>query len=318
MLRQGDLHLDSASALSLGKRDCQEDAVIADFPVGGRVGLAVLSDGMGGHAAGDVASKIVITEVFSELKLRSGDVSVADAAICELLRAAANGANDCLRAYTEQYPDTAGMGATLVAACVQRNRMHWISIGDSVLFLFRDEKLQQLNEDHSFGSKIDEMVRTGQIPQELAEDYPDRNCLTSVVSGAEIARVDCPEAGLDLRDGDIVVLASDGLQFLEGQHIRAILQQSREKTSGEIAARFLEEIEHLGDPDQDNVSIVVLKVRDPKATCRDLSSVQTQSLRCKKQTVDAVAALRRPGPPAKEVQPEPPKNWVELVGGHVR
>ena len=66
-----------------------------------------------GHASGDVASKIVMTEVFSELKLRSGDTSILDREICGLLRQAAFGANDCLRAYVEEYPESAGMGATL-------------------------------------------------------------------------------------------------------------------------------------------------------------------------------------------------------------
>jgi len=78
-----DLQYDVASAISLGKRDVQEDAIICDFPLGSELGFAVLADGMGGHAAGDIASKIVVTEVFSELKLQSGDPKGMEGDIAE-------------------------------------------------------------------------------------------------------------------------------------------------------------------------------------------------------------------------------------------
>ncbi|RYH11258.1 PP2C family serine/threonine-protein phosphatase [Tropicimonas sp. IMCC6043] len=318
MLRQGEPHLDAASAISLGKRDCQEDAVISDFPVGGDVGLVVLSDGMGGHAAGDIASKIVITEVFSELKMSSGQAEVPDHGICDMLRKAANGANDCLRAYSEEYPDTAGMGATLVAAHIRRDRMHWISIGDSVLYLFRDDTLHQVNEDHSFGAQIDEMVRTGKITRELAVDHPDRHCLTSVVSGGEIARVDCPEAGLVLRDGDIVVVASDGLQFLEFERIRTVLSHFQEASSARIAARLLEEIERLGDPCQDNVSIVVLKVRLPARVDRARPGGQSHSLRRQKPAVEPLRVVPRSERPTTETAAAPVGISPEQVGRQAR
>ena len=131
MLPPADSFFDAASAISIGKRDHQEDAVISDCPLGGEFGLVVLCDGMGGHAAGDVASKIVMTEVFSELRLQADHLVRAEADVSGILRGAATAANDCVRAYVESYPDTRGMGATLVVACLLGNRLHWLSIGDS-------------------------------------------------------------------------------------------------------------------------------------------------------------------------------------------
>ena len=91
-----DIGFDAASAISLGRRDHQEDAVAVDFPTGAGLGFAVISDGMGGHAAGDIASKIVVTEVFSELKLQSGNVSAMEHDLGQILHNAAQSANDCV------------------------------------------------------------------------------------------------------------------------------------------------------------------------------------------------------------------------------
>ena len=84
-----EFEFDVASALIQGKRDVQEDALASDFRVGSDFGFVVLSDGMGGHEAGDVASNIVVTEVFSELKLQSTDTSKAIANIADILNNAA-------------------------------------------------------------------------------------------------------------------------------------------------------------------------------------------------------------------------------------
>ena len=189
-----------ASAISQGRRTHQEDAIIIDFPLGADLGFAVLADGMGGHLAGDVASKIVVTEVFSELKLRSGNQQAFEDKVTDILIEAARAANECLHGHAMTNPETSGMGTTLVAPVFFRNRLFWISIGDSPLFLCRDGVLIRLNEDHSMAPQIDFMVETGVIPAESGENHPDRNCLTSVLIGSEIARIDCPKDPLELCD----------------------------------------------------------------------------------------------------------------------
>ena len=187
MLSSDKIHYDVASAISLGQREFQEDAIIADFPLGTELGFAVLADGMGGHAAGDIASKIVVTEVFSELKLRSGDPKHMERHISKVLLDAAQTANDCVGAHSSCYPGTRGMGATLVAPVLMGDRLYWVSVGDSPLFLFRDGKLMQLNEDHSMAPQIDYLVRSGVMDPAVAMHHPDRNCLTSVLIGANPA-----------------------------------------------------------------------------------------------------------------------------------
>ena len=261
MTKSPDIRFDVASVLNRGRRDYQEDAIATDFPQGADFGYAVLSDGMGGHAAGDVASKIVVTEMFSELKFQSSDTKSFSQNVCSVLKGAAISANACMAAHTSNNPDTAGMGATLVAPVFIRDKLFWISIGDSPLYLYRNGQLRQLNEDHSLGPHIDYMVRSGMMSEDVGRNHPDRNALTSVLIGETIERIDCPEVPFQLRSGDILIVASDGLQFLSNGRIREVLRESDDMPSVRIADRLMGELRKLGDPEQDNISFSIIKVR---------------------------------------------------------
>ncbi len=266
--RSREPRYDVASAISQGARDYQEDAITSDFVVGADAGFVVLSDGMGGHAAGDVASKIVLTEVYSELKFQYADTDAFEARAPEILRNIADHANDRLRQHARTHPETAGMGATLVVPVMLENRLYWISIGDSPLFLYRSGVLTQINEDHSMAPQIDFMVKSGLMDPKVGADHPDRNCLTSVLMGMRIPQIDCPEKPMEMKAGDIVICASDGLQFLTNDQIEKLVGRTRKKRSSEIAEVLLDEIRKLDDPDQDNVSFCVIKVNDASASAR--------------------------------------------------
>ena len=260
--RSREPRYDVASGISQGARDYQEDAITSDFPVGAEAGFVVLADGMGGHAAGDIASKVVLTEVYSELKFHFADVEAFEAKAPDVLRGITDLANDTLREHTRNHPETEGMGATLVVPCLIENRLWWISVGDSPLFLYRNGKLTQLNEDHSMAPQIDFMVKTGLMTAEDGESHPDRNCLISVLMGTRIPKIDCPTKPTELKVGDILVCSSDGLQFMTNAQIEKVLRSYRKTRSTEIAERLLDELGKLGDPDQDNISFTVIKVND--------------------------------------------------------
>lgn len=261
MQRPADIQFDVASVMNRGARDHQEDALATDFPMGEEVGFAILSDGMGGHAAGDIASKIVVTEVFSELKLQTGDLGAMRDNISDILHGAVMAANDCVKAHTDGHKEARGMGATLVAPVFFGSHLHWISVGDSPLFLFRDGELTQLNEDHSLAPQIDFMVNKGLMDPEEGKFHPDRNSLTSVLIGGDIERIDCPAEPVEMLDGDLLIVASDGLQFLTNDQIQTVLRHNSELPSADIADLLLEALNNLGDPDQDNVCFSVIRVQ---------------------------------------------------------
>lgn len=252
-----------ASALLLGQRVNQEDALATDFAIGDDMGFAVLSDGMGGHNAGEVASHVVVTEVFSELKFRSGRAHAIDGHVREALLHAAQTANACVGDVASEAPEAHGMGATLVVPFFNRDELHWISIGDSPLYLHRNGSLRQLNEDHSMGPHIDMMVRSGMLTERKGRDHPDRNCLTSVLVGKPISRIDCPEEPTHLQDGDVVIAASDGVQSIPHADMQTLVERHAEDSSDTIARALIHEIETRAEPDQDNVSFVVVKISRP-------------------------------------------------------
>jgi serine/threonine protein phosphatase PrpC len=264
MWRSPEPRFDVASAICQGGRDYQEDAIITDFPFGTDTGVVVLADGMGGHAAGDVASKLVVTEVFSELKFQSATFVQKEREIPSLMAEAAAGANAAVREHVMDHPEVRGMGATLVSLILVENRMFWMSIGDSPLYHMRGGRMQQLNEDHSMAPQIDFMAKQGLLDAEAAKNHPDRNCLTSVILGDRVAKSDCPSRPFELQVGDIVVVSSDGLQYLEEAKIQKILHRYRRRKSAEIAGHLLEAIEALADPDQDNCSFAVIKLNHNK------------------------------------------------------
>jgi len=257
------LTVEIAAALDRGARDHQEDALATGALPDGEAGFVVLSDGMGGHSAGDVASRLVVETVTAALtdwmEALQGPGRMGIGAV---LRAAAAAANVAVRAHATAHPATKGMGATLLAVVVDGSRLWWLSVGDSPLWLWRDGRLHRLNEVHSLAPQIDLMVEAGLMDAETARNHPDRSCLTSVIYGQDIARTDCPDRPVDLRPGDLVLAASDGVEFLGRDGIAEVLRQGDGREAEGIAGELVGALRKLGDPDQDNAALAVLALRD--------------------------------------------------------
>lgn len=262
----GRLVADVATALSRGTREIQQDSLVTDFPVGFDFGYMVLADGMGGHTAGEIASNIVVTEMFAELKFRACELKLDKSKIPSVLVSALESANECIREYVAQYPDTYGMGSTVIAPVIAEDCLYWVSVGDSPLFLFRDGELRQLNENHSLVPDIELMVRTGMLTEEQGRTHPDRSCLKSVIIGSEISKIDCPDVPVRLKDGDIVVASSDGFLTLSQDAVRDILEENCGASGHQIVQRLHAAIEAADSFDQDNVSISVIKLSDRKTS----------------------------------------------------
>lgn len=290
MWRLPEPRFDVACALDRGSRDYQEDSLISDFAVGDDCGIVVLADGMGGHSAGDIASKTVVTEVFAELKFNS-DLFFDNAEhLSKLMGSAIANANDCVHAAITENPESRGMGSTVVAAVLAGNKLYWSSVGDSPLYHYRAGQMHQVNEDHSMAPQIDAMVEAGSLTAEEAKTHPDRNCLTSAVAGGKIARIDNRGLSVDLKAGDILVVSSDGLQFLDDKVITRIIYRNRRRPSADIANALLQAVKALDDPEQDNISFSVVKVRHEKPVIRpkrrgNVTEVDFHTTRLAEETV---------------------------------
>lgn len=256
------LNFDVATVAFKGARDNQEDSLVSNFPLGQQAGFAVLADGMGGHSSGSLASALVMSETFSQLKMKEKKLEEGNLNIPAALQHAAEAANKRVTDHIDAHDETYGMGSTLLATVIRRNKLYWVSIGDSPLLLFRHGALRQLNKDHSMAPQIDMMVKTGAMSEEVGRDHPDRNTLTSAISGGKIERIDCPTRPVALMPDDIVIAASDGLQFLSNGVIARTLKRAQNEKAVDIANALLTQVRQLDDPDQDNTAIVVIKLTE--------------------------------------------------------
>ncbi|MEO0931104.1 MAG: protein phosphatase 2C domain-containing protein [Pseudomonadota bacterium] len=254
---------DVASFVHVGARDYQQDAVVTNFPKGDDIGVAVLADGMGGHLGGEVASNAALSVAFAEMKLQLVHVRAGHMSIPQALGVAVDRANYAIAEHVHAHPQLAGMGTTLVICVIAGSQLYWASVGDSPLYLFRDGTMTRLNEDHSMGPQIDAMVQSGIINAADAADHPQRNQLLSAVCGGDLTHLDCPDSSFALTSGDVLLLASDGIQTLSDEKIGHLLRKKHRTDSDQIVDALMQAVLDEGEETQDNVSIIATKlIRD--------------------------------------------------------
>jgi protein phosphatase len=214
---------------------------------------AVLADGMGGHAGGALASSTACQVFLRAYDTASGDVPAR-------LEEALSLANAAIAERVLENPALSGMGCTLVGTVFSPDGIEWVSVGDSPLFLVRKGEIVLLNEDHSLAPEIDKLAAAGRMSWEDARSDPRRHFLRSALTGHEIDLVDRSRRPLALEEGDVVILASDGIQTLEHDDILRVAETSREAGADNIAGALLAAVEAVGDAYQDNTTVVVVRV----------------------------------------------------------
>lgn len=241
-----------------GAREYQEDAFAIhpdlELTADTCCTLLILCDGMGGHAGGRIASALAI-ETFHAC-FTSSEAEVRDR-LSEALQAA----NDAIRQRVEAESELEGMGTTLLCALVIGDLLHWISVGDSPMWLLREGTLRRLNEDHSMAPVLDRMVEMGELEAEDAAEDPKRNQLRSALIGAEIELVDLPERSIVLHAGDRLLLASDGIETLAGEEIESMLSSNSAADVGDGKSILLTAVEQAAKPHQDNTTVILADVK---------------------------------------------------------
>lgn len=240
---------------SLGQRDGQEDALKIVFdnesdPESSI--LMLLSDGMGGHVGGEIASNLVLAE-FAEHFTRGSQSPKPRQRLSESLTTA----NAALAKRVVADPTLKGMGCTLVAALRINDRLVWLSVGDSLLYRLRDGTLERLNADHSYYGELVEMVKAGKISQADADQHPRRNALRSALVGEKISMVDID--AVDMQAGDLIVLASDGLDTLKFGELEELLRAESKTDVRSITAELLNAVEAKNKPKQDNTTVIAYR-----------------------------------------------------------
>jgi len=204
------IHASGKSDVGLVRKN-NEDCIGFDL----RNGIFVLSDGMGGQAAGEVASKIAVDTVMDYFRRRDEHdrrdkvVGREFAGVSGRANALANAiqlANQAIHSTAVSDPTKAGMGATIVALCIEGNLFSIAHVGDSRIYLIRAGTIQRLTSDHSF---VTEQVRRGMISQEEADHSTIKNVIVRALGSDETVEPDL--ADHELAAGDLLLLCCDGL-----------------------------------------------------------------------------------------------------------
>jgi protein phosphatase len=227
------------------RRVNQDYVFCSDTAIGILPNLFIVADGMGGHNAGDYASRFCV-EFFTQRIVESDHTSPIT-----LIEAAIQETNDMLRSKAEERTDLEGMGTTFVVATIFDNEMFVANIGDSRLYVIGKD-MKQITEDHSL---VEAMVKTGELNRDEARVHPNKNIITRAIGANANVQPDFFE--VNLAEGDIVLMCSDGLtNMLEDETINQII---RENDDLEATAETLVNCANQNGG-KDNIAVIIIKV----------------------------------------------------------
>ena len=227
-------------------RESNQDYVYtSESPVGNLPNLFIVADGMGGHNAGDFASKYTVEQIVSYIEKAPMTNPV------DLIRGAVTKANASLMAQAKSDTSLSGMGTTVVIATIVDDCMYVANVGDSRLYLLRDE-LTQITRDHSL---VQEMVRMGEMDASEAKSHPDKNIITRAVGAFEDLAIDFFEEHVE--PGDVILMCTDGLSnMVDDTDIRQMIQTGRDVV--EKVQRLVEAANRGGG--KDNITVAVIEI----------------------------------------------------------
>ena len=237
----------SFSVTDIGKkRKLNQDFVYSsDEPVGNLPNVYIVADGMGGHNAGDYASKCTVETMIREIR------SSFEKSPIRILSKAIRVANDQVRRKAREDEALFGMGTTVVVATCLGKYLQVANVGDSRLYIVNEE-VRQITRDHSL---VEEMVRMGGIDKEAAKNHPDKNIITRAIGARDTIEIDFFHE--ELKNGDLVLLCSDGLtNMLEDEEIGRILKS--QSTIEERAGKLIEAANSNGG--KDNITVIIIDV----------------------------------------------------------
>jgi PPM family protein phosphatase len=248
------IELDIATAETLGTRAEQQDAAaIARLGSHGHAAVLVVADGLGGHADGAEAARIVV-ETFRE-RASGGAFDTPDLRH-RALYATIHDVNRRILAASDPADGERGMASTAVAALIAEGCVRWISVGDSHLYVWRHGRLAKLNADHSQAGM---MIREGRAADDPAV-LGARSLLASALTGGEIEEIDSPARDVALAIGDVILLASDGLNTLSHAEIEHLLGETAERGADAIATALIDAVLAQNLPRQDNATVIITRV----------------------------------------------------------
>ncbi len=228
------------------KRQINQDAVYySAYPVGNLPNLFLVADGMGGHQAGDFASRFTIDNLVSLVEEAEGNNPIS------ILNDGIRTVNDRLIDQAASDPALYGMGTTLVAACVMGPVLCVANVGDSRLYIIGEEEIRQITRDHSL---VEELVERGEMERGSAAYEERKNIITRAIGARRGVSADFFEVSLEA--GDTVLMCSDGLSNMVSDEVIAGIVSGRDDLKG-VCEDLIDEANSNGG--KDNIGVVLFR-----------------------------------------------------------
>jgi serine/threonine protein phosphatase PrpC len=227
-------------------------------------GIFIVADGMGGHAAGEVASEMAVRITSQAIGSLRG---LSDEEAGERVRTAIRAANDAIFERTLSEQDKRGMGTTATVLVLLPQRYLIGQVGDSRAYLFRNGRFQQLTKDHSY---VQEQVDAGFLTPEQARYHPYSNVITRCVGASDNVEPDTYNG--EVRTGDVYLVASDGLTGMVDDRRLQQLLFSR-ATPGRVVDALISEANGRGG--LDNITAIVVQVTAAEGNGTDGNTAET-------------------------------------------
>ena len=228
-------------------RDHNEDSVTIVKNENGEILLAV-ADGMGGHKGGEIASSIAITHIGKRFT-ESSSVGTKEDAI-SFLKEIVSEANMLLYRYTQENPESEGMGTTIVMALLTKDFLLYGNIGDSSGYAIKKGKMYKITNDHTL---VNLLVKSGELTEEAAKNHPRKNVLMRALGANMTVEMDVFDVE---RDVEGIFLCSDGLtNMLDDEQINLVLNS--DLTIDEKLQKLINKANNRGGTD--NISVAYLK-----------------------------------------------------------
>lgn len=232
-------------------REQNEDFWNIILDMNGNPQAFIVADGMGGHKAGDIASKMAVESISKSIScyLEKNDDGRT---IEQVLRDAINNANEIIFQYALENLNGSSIGTTLTAGLINNGKLTIAHIGDSSFYLIRNENIEKLTRDHSF---VGELVDKGILDQEEARVHPLRNQITRALGYEKEVQIDF--YSLDVLPDDIYLLCTDGLTVkLSSDELLSMLRE--EKDLSTILRNMVELANERGG--DDNITAIAVKI----------------------------------------------------------
>ena len=248
------------SSSILGTRDYQQDSLFSN--VEKNIAVGVVCDGMGGLKGGELASQKATLTFAEDFYSRLAEGKIMESNIISFLKAEAEKMDAAVANLKDSSGDYLDAGTTAVAAVVFDNRMYWMSVGDSRIYLIRNGRIVRITRDHNVKLLIDEQIKRGEITkEEYAERAKQAEALISYLGIGNVELIDTNENGLPviLEENDIIVLCSDGLYKRLSDEAIADIVWCEEPDMVRAANRLTEVVQQYTRKSQDNTSIVLMQ-----------------------------------------------------------